>query len=119
MAVTAHWIEGVEVKTMTGLQKNMQLRSDLVGFLHIPGRHTGKHLAECFLFILDRLDITEKVSSGSICLFAWLLIFLQIGCITCDNASNNNTMMTHLQAMLQKKKVKFHAVENRIRYASG
>jgi hypothetical protein len=62
MGVTAHWTEGVEVRTMTGPQKKLELRSDLVGFLNIPGRHTGKHLAECFMFILDRMNITEKVS---------------------------------------------------------
>lgn len=68
MGVTAHWIEGVEVKTMTGPQKKLELRSDLVGFLNIPGRHTGQHLAECFMFILDRMKITEKVSFTFICL---------------------------------------------------
>lgn len=68
MAVTAHWIEGVEVKTMTGMQKKLELRSDLVGFLKIPGKHTGKHLAECFMFVIDRLKIAHKVSFTSLCL---------------------------------------------------
>ena len=62
MAVTAHWVEGKEVKTMAGVQKKLELRADLVGFTHVPGRHTGKHLAQCFLFILDRLKITQQVS---------------------------------------------------------
>jgi hypothetical protein len=57
MAVTAHWIEA------TGPQKNLRLRADLVGFHHIPGRHTGEHLAHCFLFVTNRLKITEKVSN--------------------------------------------------------
>ena len=57
MAVTAHWIEA------TGPQKNLQLRADLVGFHHISGRHTGEHLAHCFLFVTNRLKITEKVSN--------------------------------------------------------
>lgn len=61
MAVTAHWIEGTDVKTMTGVQKRLELRTDLVGFLRVPGKHTGKHLAHCFLFITDRLGITQKV----------------------------------------------------------
>ena len=59
MAVTAHWIESVEGK---GDKKTLQLRSDLVGFHKLPGRHTGEHLAHCFLFITDRLKITGKVS---------------------------------------------------------
>ena len=62
MAVTAHWIEAVEEKTDTGLQKKLQLRSDLAGFHKLPGCHTGEHLAHCFLYITDCLNITEKTS---------------------------------------------------------
>ncbi len=62
MAVTAHWIESVEEKAGTGLQKILRLRSDLVGFHKLPGRHTGEHLAHCFLFVTDRLNLTAKVS---------------------------------------------------------
>jgi hypothetical protein len=66
MAVTAHWVEGVEEKTLAGTQRKLELRADLVGFHQIPGRHTGKHLALCFLFIPDRLNITDKVWSHCI-----------------------------------------------------
>ena len=59
MAMTAHWIEAVVGK---GDKKTLRLRSDLVGFHKLPGRHTGEHLAHCFLFITDRLKITGKVS---------------------------------------------------------
>jgi hypothetical protein len=62
MAMTAHWIEAVEEKVSSGSQKKLQLRSDLVGFHKLPGRHTGEHLAHCFLFITERLKITQKVS---------------------------------------------------------
>ena len=62
MAVTAHWIEAVEEKVSSGSQKKLRLRSDLVGFHKLPGRHTGEHLAHCFLFITERLKITQKVS---------------------------------------------------------
>ena len=62
MAVTAHWIEAVEEKTGTGSKKKLQLRSDLIGFHKLPGRHTGEHLAHCFIYITDRLNITGKVS---------------------------------------------------------
>jgi hypothetical protein len=60
MAVTAHWIEVIDEKS-TGLKK-LQLRADLIGFHKIPGRHTGEHLAHCFLFITDRVKVTSKVS---------------------------------------------------------
>jgi hypothetical protein len=61
MAVTAHWIEGVEVQTLTGMQKKLVLRANLIGFHRIPGRHTGKHLAQCLFYILERLKISQKV----------------------------------------------------------
>ncbi|KAF8231497.1 hypothetical protein L208DRAFT_1277016, partial [Tricholoma matsutake] len=62
MAVTAHWFEAVAEKAPSGSKKTLQLQSDLVGFHKLPGHHTGKHLAHCFLFITDHLKIMEKVS---------------------------------------------------------
>ena len=73
MAVTAHWIEATGHKTL-------QLQADLIGFHHLPGWHTGEHLAHCFLFITDHLKITGKVcsffwnygSAGSNLLIDWM-----------------------------------------------
>jgi hypothetical protein len=62
MAVTAHWIQAIDEKTSTGLKKKLRLRADLIGFHKLPGRHTGEHLAHCFLFITDRIKVTSKVS---------------------------------------------------------
>ena len=63
MAVTAHWIQAVEEMTPTGVIKKLHLRADLIGFHKIPGRHSGDHLAHCFLFVTDRIKITSKVST--------------------------------------------------------
>ena len=62
MAVTAHWIEGVEEETANGMKLNLRLQSDLIGFQNVPGCHTGKHMAHAFLHITDHLKITNKVS---------------------------------------------------------
>jgi hypothetical protein len=62
MAVTAHWIQAIEETTPTGVIKKLHLRADLIGFHKIPGRHSGDHLAHCFLFVTDRIQITSKVS---------------------------------------------------------
>jgi hypothetical protein len=62
MAVTAHWIKGQTENTPTGPKRTYTLQADLIGFHRVPGRHTGKHLAHSFLYILDRLKITHKVS---------------------------------------------------------
>ena len=55
MAVTAHWIEHQS-------QHKINLRADLIGFLHVPDSHTGECLAKAFLFIIDHLDISNKVN---------------------------------------------------------
>ena len=62
MAVTAHWIQAVDENPPTGSNKKLTLRADLIGFHKIPGRHSGEHLAHCFLFIIDRIKVTSKVS---------------------------------------------------------
>jgi hypothetical protein len=61
LAVTAHWIKAEMVDMPTGPQLRLSLQSDLIGFLHLPGRHTGYHLATAFLYILDRVKLTDRV----------------------------------------------------------
>lgn len=60
-AYTAHWIQGITVDTVNGPQLTLKLRSDLIGFQRVPGRHHGEHLAHAFIFVTDRLGITDKV----------------------------------------------------------
>jgi hypothetical protein len=63
MAVTAHWIEATLTSTPAGPQYMLTLRADLIGFLRVPGHHTGEHLSTAFLHITDRIGITSKVHS--------------------------------------------------------
>lgn len=65
MAVTAHWIELYIDETPKGPQKRLRLQADLIGFHQIPGHHYGEHLAHCFLYLLDRIKITNKVHALS------------------------------------------------------
>ncbi len=61
MAITAHWITAA-ASTQNPVQcATLSMRADLIGFIHIPGRHTGEHLAHAFLHTLDRIHVTEKV----------------------------------------------------------
>jgi hypothetical protein len=55
MAVTAHWLQRASLQ-----QPNLTLRSDLIGFVHVPGSHTGEHLAEVFLFILNCIKLGDS-----------------------------------------------------------
>lgn len=69
MAVTAHWIEAQIEDTPIGPRQRLKLRADLIGFQRVPGRHTGEHLAQAFLYIIDRLAIAQKVSGSAISMF--------------------------------------------------
>ena len=60
MAVTAHWLQSVSLKT-SSLQPSLSLRTDLIGFVYVPSSHTGEHLARVFLSIIDHLKIANKV----------------------------------------------------------
>jgi len=65
MAITAHWIVAATSKQDPARHAKLMLRADLIGFIHVPGRHTGEHLAHAFLYVLDRIHVTEKVVSTS------------------------------------------------------
>jgi hypothetical protein len=73
MAVTAHWIQAIEQETPAGVNKKLHLRADLIGFHKLPGQHSGEHLAHCFLFITDHIQVTSKVSE---IIFLHLQIYL-------------------------------------------
>ena len=62
MAVTSHWIQGITVQTPDGLKLTLKLCADLIGFLRVPGRHDGLHLAHAFLYIIERVNIVDNIS---------------------------------------------------------
>ena len=68
MAITGYFIDD-----------EWNYREVLLGFEPIHGSHTGAHLSETLFSLLERHQITKRVLS-----------------VTTDNASNNETLMTHL-----------------------
>jgi hypothetical protein len=68
MAVTAHWIKGDVQHTTNGLY-NLTLQADLVGFIHLPGNHTGEHIAYAFVHVLERIKVTTKVRLCNQCAY--------------------------------------------------
>ena len=57
MAVTAHWLQKASLQPSESLQPKLTLRSDLIGFVHIPGSHSGVRLAEIFVYVLDHIKL--------------------------------------------------------------
>ena len=54
MAVTAHW--------MAEENGHLELRSALVAFHRVWGKHTAKKLASIMLAVVDRAGVTTNVS---------------------------------------------------------
>jgi hypothetical protein len=64
MAVTAHWLEKTTLQISGRPQPKISLRTDLIGFMHVPGSHTGERLAQAFLVIIGRLKLAKKVCTA-------------------------------------------------------
>jgi len=116
MVVTAHWIEMATVQMPQGPQHILKLWSDLIGFQHCPGRHTREHLAQAFLHVLEWIQITSKVWELFVVYCIYAHSNLQIGWVTLDNTSNNDTFMVTLAAELWACRIPFDAVKHRIRW---
>lgn len=78
MAVTAHY-------ATRGANGMPELRARLIAFRKIDGEHTGSNMASYLARILFELGVLKK-----------------LGQFTLDNASNNDTMMRHLELAVQK-----------------
>ena len=81
-------------------------RAALLSFHRLSGRHTGKNLDNIVLSILDRAKITFKakyIYSG----WFYLVLTIQIGYFTMDNAENNTMMMKSLKGLLHKRDLNF------------
>ncbi|TFY77607.1 hypothetical protein EWM64_g6405 [Hericium alpestre] len=90
-ATTGHWIS----EEILGQWK---LEKVLLGFVCINNAHHGQRLGQALFKITERLDVTAKV-----------------GFVTCDNASNNRTMLQEFGKHYTKKTAKpFDAKTRRV-----
>src|SRR5216684_3165961 len=96
LAMTAHWIAKVEQTD------GLKLRTVLIAFHCLTGRHDRKSLAEIILHLLDRAGITGKVCSITVLSFTIIFncFFFEVSHFTMDNVSNNKTMMEGLRVSL-------------------
>jgi hypothetical protein len=111
-AVTGHWIEERSPGKWT-------LENALLGFTRMNTAHNGDRLGQALFKICDRLSVVHKVNHYG-CAFSnlGLTTSSKIGHITCDNASNNNTMMKEFARCYKVKTGQDFDVKKRhIRYA--
>jgi len=96
-AVTAHWVQA-------SAPTNWVLCSALIGFTRLNNSHNGVRLGQALYKVVKRLGIEKKVRYDAIDIFFTHNLFAhpQIGHVTCDNASNNITMMKEFAARLKK-----------------
>lgn len=101
--VTAHWIE----EPTTG---KWELKCALIGFTQLNNVHNGKQLGQALYKVVRQMGIEHKVIEAtlSICnVPLYLPSVTKVGHVTCDNASNNTTMIkefiTRLRITMGKK----------------
>jgi hypothetical protein len=91
LCITTHWLAHNPVTD------KLELRTALIAFHNVTGKHDGVNLARIVLHLLDRAGITAN-----------------LGHITLDNADNNKTFMEELQHLLEARDIDFHHTDNRI-----
>lgn len=109
LAITAHYI----VKDANG---HLVLKTRLVAFRRMEGSHTGQNIGQLFVQVLKEIGCLHKVSRELT--YSRVLTkhpFVQVGMITCDNASNNNTGMAEICDELSRIGIPFNVDGNRIR----
>jgi len=74
-AITGHYIDA-----------GFHLNQRLVAFEQIHGEHTGENIARIVYESLNKNNLCDKLH-----------------CVTADNASNNNTMLESLSAILRRE----------------
>jgi hypothetical protein len=112
-AVTGSWIE--ESNLANG---RWVLQTTLLGFMQLNNAHNGVRLGQSLFQIVSRLGIAHRVSPIELVIerqerkpYA-----IQIGHVTCDNASNNNTMLEEFAKQIKMRTGKsFNPMTDRIR----
>ena len=63
LAITVHYID-----SPADQPDEWQLKSKVLAFQELPGRHNGENLATTLTKVLDRYDIQDKVSDSALVL---------------------------------------------------
>jgi hypothetical protein len=104
----AHWVARVERTTA------LQLKTALITFHNLCGKHDSKTLAKTVMKLLDRAQIMVKVCFMQQRSQSCSDISLNVGHFTLDNAANNGTMMRHLEEILCNRDIVFDVVDHKI-----
>ena len=116
-AVTAHWIE-------EPIPGKWELKSALIGFTRLNNAHNGERLGQALFKVVKRIGIEYKVVYhcyyyASVMLIISLCSTVKVGHVTCDNASNNSTMMKEFATRLKTATGnKYNWRKRKIKYAS-
>ena len=79
----------------------------------MEGDHSGDHIAKVIYQIIDDAGLKNRVRLPlSHSRKSALTLIKKIGLITCDNASNNNTMFESLERLLIAKGIPFDSEGN-------
>ena len=77
----------------------------VLDIVQVPVSHTGVNLAQVLTRVLRNFGISDKVSTFTRLNVNYLSLRVQILSMTCDNASNNDTMVAELARRLPEYSV--------------
>jgi hypothetical protein len=102
--VTVHWIK-------EPTPAKWELKSALIGFTWLNNAHNSKQLGQALFKIIEHVGLEHKISVFYIVNIPLHLSFAaKVSHITCDNASNNLTMMRELAVRLKINNLLTHGL---------
>jgi hypothetical protein len=72
--------------TIHYINDDWQMKEELLAFKFLEGEHDGKYLSKAFIEVLEDFGIADRLLG-----------------VTADNASNNSTMLTHMEEYYYEK----------------
>jgi hypothetical protein len=90
-----------------------------LGFTRLNNAHNGVRLGQALFKIIVRVGIEHKVSVSKTTNCAPLIIPRKVGHVTCDNASNNVTMMKEFAARLKTNNKEYNWKTRKIKFVSS
>lgn len=116
MSITGHYIDAPPERPL-----DWELRSDQLAFTALEGNHSGKNIAKYLVRTVKRYGIVDKVGVPiSLYPLPSVIQFVrQVGWITADNATNNDTAIKAFSKAIDPRKQRWDPDERRIMYVDS
>jgi hypothetical protein len=95
LSVTGHYITASEDRP-----QDWELKLEQLAFMHFEGNHSGVNMVNVLIHTIDCYNLHNKVCINFHYVIFHLMLLLQVGWFTADNASNNGVALRELKLLL-------------------